>query len=243
MRLFIIATMLFFIVPLHAFELKMETLTNFDVDEQILEDGKAQMSIVFFRPDQLKRSSVAAIDKNNWSDLDDSQMIFIKGAFIVHQPITKYSQSYFSNPKSIKMIFDANRVTPLAQDKFKVEVSRMGISMDFNVHLFYNSSSREQSAEIQDWIAIADSLDRHIPAADRAQVIIQDQFSKIFDQSVTINKLIPYGEDTLVVSLSLARAKQSAVDSINALPFINAQKTLSGQLKDSFKQTYKLMAN
>lgn len=239
---FILALCSLLSTTLYGFELKMEPLSNFDVEERMLEEGKAQMSITFLKPEQFKRSSMASFDRELWADIPDTQLIFVKGAFIADHPITKYRPSFYSNTRSIKKIYDANNVIPLSTDEFKVQVSRIGVSMEFIVHLYYQNYGRLLRQNHSDWIETADLIDRAVPSAEQVQIITQDSFDKIFDKSITINKLIPYGEQTMVVSYSLARAKQSAVDKINSLPFVNAQKTLAGQLKDSFKQTYKLMA-
>lgn len=219
----------------------METLTNFDISTRILEKGDAQMSIVFYRPEVFEKSVVASFDKEDWAKLNDTQLIFVKGAFLVDAPITRFTPTFFSNLKSLKEIYNADAIIPIEANKYKVEVSKMGMSLDFILSIAYEIGETNLDRDQKEWLDLADRIDRTVPPADRVQIINQYDFSMILDQTITVNKLIPYGEQTLVVNYSLARAKQSSLDKLNSLPFINAQKILSSQLKDSFQATYRVM--
>ncbi len=215
---------------------------NFSVAPNTLRLGKLNMAIEFISTKDFYRYNIASIDVENLSQTSNTELAFLKAAFIVNKPITDFDHAFFLNEGGIKGIYDANSVTKKEDFLYRIGVSEMGISMDFDLKIDFKDDYVSTTDRFEEWIDAAIDLDHSLSNAVKYQLLTQSNFTRIFKKSVTINMFIPYGDQTVVVSYSIAAADKRAIDKIDSIPFVNAHKILMGQLRDCIKRTYNVMA-
>ena len=224
-----------------AANIKMIDDLNFEINPEKLKNGRIEMAIKFFPVEEFRGTDFSSLDIEDLSSNNEAEMGFIKGAFIVDRPITDFNQQFFLNKKSIDTIFDAKSVTSLSDKKVRVKVSEMGIPMSFDLMLDYKDDNIMTSDRFDHYIDAAIELDETLPEAAKYQLLTQSNFTRIFNRSISINMLIPYGTQTLFVSYSIVSARKNELKKINSIPFVNIYKILSNQLKDCLKRTHMVM--
>lgn len=203
--------------------------------------NKLHYSVNYFSPSQFNSTNLINFDVEDYASESNTEIVFVKAAFIVDRPIDEITEDKFLNIEGIKRIYRANKVKQTGSNSFKASVGKIAFTMEFDLNIHLYSGMENFENEVDTLIDLSDSYERDIPRGEKYQILDQSNFSHVFGGTKTVNKFIPYGDETLVVSYTIGRLQLSQLKKLDKIPFVNARKMIKGELKDSMIQTYKEM--
>ena len=93
-------------------------------------------SIKFYRPKSNLGGNLNLFDVENLRDQSNSELVFLKSAFLINKPISEMTNNLFLNPKKVAQAFQAKYKNEITETKWSMKMSVSVKTLHFNLETF-----------------------------------------------------------------------------------------------------------
>lgn len=202
------------------------SLVKKDVSFQIRPEtiGKnIQYGVEFFKGEIPREFS--ELDVERLSEESNTVIIAFKSALIIDTPIQKVDLSKFDNKNFHAQLLNATIEKEYKEEehnwRMAMKVAVKKIAFDYKAYLLDDNDLLDSPIKIQDYAQASLNLDTNLEAPKYFLIQYMNNFDHGVDKMITLTKIIPYGNKTLVVSYQLTRLYKSFYKKYNFFNAIN----------------------
>ncbi len=173
---------------------------NFSVNPERLRSN-VEYGLEFFSYKNRLPTELKIFDVEDFKN-GSNELVYSKSAFILNKGIDKINRAEFLNGNSLATVFNAKLLSGNGSSDFyysmKVVVKRIRFHMNAVVDSEFPADSL-----VAPYVEASKNFDTELGMTGFYVTQILDQFSEGIKRMVIISKVIPYGEQTLVVNYHL----------------------------------------
>lgn len=223
----------------HAKTLTFDEQNRIDFKVRVPHRGRVSYAVRFESDRKLIRSGYGDLLRNLPKSEVRTQLLVMKSALVVNRRATDFQSPMILSDRVIQSLFQLFDVTPAPESgryRFSRDLTDMAPAFALRMMGFPTALKTEcefalsvNRAEID---RVAGELDSNLPQPTSAILQSCGRFNLMFTSSVTLSRYHPLNDgSTLVVTIQVARVKQSSIDKADPIPFFSLERTLKDQFK------------
>lgn len=147
-------------------------------------------------PDVLKQFDVEDFKNGR------NQFVYSKSTFLINKKLSEIDRSSFTDEHNLERVLDARMVSRNGSNSWNYEMTMALKKVKFKLHVVVDDQFADNSLA-GDYSLITDLFDTNLERRSYFVTQVLDHFSTGLKRMIVVSKLIPYGNQTLVVSYHL----------------------------------------
>lgn len=174
---------------------------NFTINPERLTTN-TEFGLAFYSYKDHMPSVVKDFDIENFRK-GKNELIYSKSAFLLNKNIDDINRDEFLDGESLAPVFDAQLLRRTASNSWEYRMTVIIKTIEFRLSAFVGNSFSE-NATVASYTDASEGLDYQLDSAEYYVSQLLDKFNSGVKRMIIVSKIIPYGNQTLVVTYHLS---------------------------------------